>query len=410
MATTAPRLGRVRELVDAVQQLSLARSVEEIRAVVRRAARELTGADGATFVLREGEFCHYVDEDAIEPLWKGQRFPLKICISGWAMLNRQPAVIEDIYADDRIPHDAYRPTFVKSLAMVPMRMASPVGAIGNYWASEHRASDEEVELLQALADSTAVAMENVRVYRELEQRVRDRTAELESANERLVELDALRTRFAHATTHELRSPLTSIIGFASILAGRLPEPEADYAGTIYKSATRLSALVDDLLTLAELEHSELPIQPERVVLADVISGSLHAFSAAAGAAQIELNGDAENGLSVHADPVRVAQVLDNLISNSIKYTPAGGHVEVHARADGEHVVVEVVDDGIGIGEEDKGRLFDPFFRTAAGREKAGGTGLGLRISREIAEAHDGELTVRDTPGGGSTFELRLPRR
>jgi putative two-component system response regulator len=168
--TFAPlsRFDPARELVGAIQRLSLARTVAEIQEIVRTAARRLTGADGATFVLRDGPNCYYADEHAISPLWKGQRFPIETCISGWAMLNRQPVVIEDIYEDDRIPHDAYRVTFVKSLAMVPIRTVDPVGAIGNYWANHHRPTDEEVELLQALADSTAVAMENVRVYEELE--------------------------------------------------------------------------------------------------------------------------------------------------------------------------------------------------------------------------------------------------
>ena len=167
--TSAPtQLEQARELVAAVQRLALARTLETIQEIVRTTARRLTGADGATFVLRDGGQCFYADEDAISPLWKGQRFPLDRCISGWAMRNRRPAVIEDIYRDDRIPHDAYRPTFVKSLAMVPIRTLAPVGAIGNYWARPHRPTEEEVELLQALADSTAVAIENVGVYQELE--------------------------------------------------------------------------------------------------------------------------------------------------------------------------------------------------------------------------------------------------
>jgi len=154
-------------LVDAVQELSLARDLESIMALVRRTARQLTGADGATFVLRDGDMCHYADEDAIAPLWKGQRFPMSACVSGWAMLNRQPAIIEDIYADSRVPVDAYRPTFVKSLVMVPIRTSSPIGAIGNYWAHHHLASREEVELLQGLANTTAVALENVQAYGQL---------------------------------------------------------------------------------------------------------------------------------------------------------------------------------------------------------------------------------------------------
>lgn len=213
LPTVAPlsRLEQARELVAAIQRLSLARSIADIQEVVRSAARQLTGADGATFVLREGEHCFYADEDAISPLWKGQRFPLESCISGWAMLNRQPAVIEDIYADERIPHEAYRPTFVKSLTMVPIRTLAPVGAIGNYWARRHKPTAQEVELLQALADSTAVAMENVRVHQELEQ------ARLETL-QRL----ALAAEYRDDQTHEHTDRVART---AALLASKLALPE-----------------------------------------------------------------------------------------------------------------------------------------------------------------------------------------
>lgn len=149
-------------LVRVVRELSAARDLGGVTAAVRRAARELTGADGATFVLREGELCHYVDEDAIAPLWKGRRFPLGACISGWAMAHGKAAVVEDITRDPRIPREEYEATFVRSLVMVPIRADDPVGAIGVYWARPRRAADDEVERVQALADATAVAMENVR--------------------------------------------------------------------------------------------------------------------------------------------------------------------------------------------------------------------------------------------------------
>jgi diguanylate cyclase (GGDEF)-like protein len=178
----------MQRLMRAVQELSMARSLSEVQRIVRTAARELTGCDGATFVLRDNGKCYYADEDAIAPLWKGSRFPMDICISGWAMLNKDAAVIPDIYKDPRIPHEAYRPTFVKSLVMVPIRKMDPIGAIGNYWSYERQPSEREIGLLQALADSTSVAMENVQVYTELEERVRDRTAALEKANEEIHQL------------------------------------------------------------------------------------------------------------------------------------------------------------------------------------------------------------------------------
>jgi GAF domain-containing protein len=179
------------ELIAAVQRLSLARSVADVQAIVRSAARRLTDADGATFVLRDGDQCFYADEDAVAPLWKGRRFPLTDCISGWAMLNRRQVAIPDIYADDRIPHDAYRPTFVRSLAMVPIRRLDPIGAIGNYWADHHEPSRRELTLLQALADSTAMALENVRVL-----------SELDAARREILERLALAAEYRDDGTHE----------------------------------------------------------------------------------------------------------------------------------------------------------------------------------------------------------------
>lgn len=173
------------QLILVVQELSLARNLETIMAIVRVAARSLTGADGASFILRDQDKCFYADEDSIAPLWKGQRFPMKICLGGWTMNNRQPAIIPDISGDERIPYFAYEPTFVKSLAMVPIRTLDPIGAIGVYWAKLHQPTIQEVKLLQALADTTAVAMENVQVYTQLEERVRQRTAELEAVNSKL---------------------------------------------------------------------------------------------------------------------------------------------------------------------------------------------------------------------------------
>ena len=164
-------------LLDSVSRLSLARSLQEIQEIVRTSARRLLDADGATFVLRDLQQCYYPDEDALEPLWKGQRFPLDACVSGWVMINRAPVAIPDIYADERIPHDAYRPTFVKSMIMVPVRRAEPLGTIGMYWAGHHAATEDEINLAQALADSVAVALEHVLVLDELA-----RTVELSSTD------------------------------------------------------------------------------------------------------------------------------------------------------------------------------------------------------------------------------------
>lgn len=160
-------------LVETIEQLSAARTIEDVAGVVRSRAREISGADGVTFVLRDGPHCHYLDEDAIGPLWKGRKFPLETCISGWAMLNGSTAVIPDIYVDDRIPHDAYRPTFVKSLVMTPVRPADPIAAIGAYWRDVREPSAHEVAALQAVARATATALENVRLFASLNHMIQE---------------------------------------------------------------------------------------------------------------------------------------------------------------------------------------------------------------------------------------------
>lgn len=143
-----------------VEALRAATDVVEIGRVVRTAARSLANADGATFVLSDGPYCFYEDEDAIAPLWKGQRFPQEHCVSGWAMMHGQPAVVRDILVDERIPLDAYAPTFVKSLVAMPVGRPA-AAAIGTYWARVHQPSSAELAGLEDLAEVVAEAIGRV---------------------------------------------------------------------------------------------------------------------------------------------------------------------------------------------------------------------------------------------------------
>src|SRR5512133_118335 len=171
-------------IADIVCKLSLARDLDSIMLIVRNAVRSYTCADGVTFILRENDHCYYADEEAITPLWKGRRFHVSECISGWVMIHKEAAAIQDVFADDRIPYDIYRSTFVKSLLMVPIRSAAPLGAIGVYWSKEYLPSDNERNYVQAAADSAAVAVENVRVNMHL----RNQIAELEHERHHLAEI------------------------------------------------------------------------------------------------------------------------------------------------------------------------------------------------------------------------------
>ena len=173
-------------LTAVIRRLSTAQSLSEVMAVTTHAARALVNADGVTFVLREGDLCHYADEDAIGPLWKGKKFPIKACISGWVMEHANGVVIPDIQNDHRIPQDAYRPTFVKSLAMVPIRQEEPIGAMGAYWARAHTATGDEVNRLQTIANAAALAVAFVQ-RSEAEAALRDRASMLDALLEYIPE-------------------------------------------------------------------------------------------------------------------------------------------------------------------------------------------------------------------------------
>lgn len=141
-------LVRLQELVRGLQAQ---RTVIEIARLVASTLRSLTLADGVTVVLREGDFCHYLEEDAVSELWKGRRFPAASCISGWCMRTGQPAVIPDVFADPRIPHDVYRTTFVRRLAMVPVGEAKAIAALGAYWGAGRAIQETAVEQLAAVS-------------------------------------------------------------------------------------------------------------------------------------------------------------------------------------------------------------------------------------------------------------------
>ncbi len=399
------QLSATERLVEVAQALSTTRDLDGIMAIVRHAARELTGADGATFVLRDGDLCFYADEDAISPLWKGHRFPMSACISGWAMLNREAAVIEDIYADSRIPQDAYRPTFVRSLAMVPIRTSAPVGAIGNYWATLHRATEGEVRLLRALADLTSVAMENVQLYVELQAKIR----EVEGAVR-------VRDEFISVAAHELRTPLTAMLLQLQRLE-ELTETEdvarshpkfSDCAARSGTAARRLAALVDGLLDASRLTHGHIRLNLESFDLAEATREVVERFATAATRAGCELRLVAAGPVSGEWDRIRVEQVLTNLLSNALKYG-AGKPIDVSVRAAAGGARLEVRDHGPGIDPTSAGRIFERFGR-AGPISHYGGLGLGLYLCREAVEAHGGTIRFESEPGHGCAFTVTLPVR
>lgn len=372
-------------------------------AITRVAARALARSDGATFVLKDGGHCHYVDEDAISPLWKGQKFPLEMCVSGWAMLHQECVVIEDVTRDERIPQDAYRPTFVKSLLMVPIRKSNPIGAIGSYWRDNHRATAADIKHLQALADTVAVALENIQLYGELQGKV----LELDRAN-------VAKDEFLTTLSHELRTPLNAICGWSQVLLS----DELDGAGeaqalrTIDRNAKALTHIIEDLLDTSRIITKRLHLEVKPLDIHQAIEAAVASVQLTAVQKGITIHWDQAGsaGGAPVGDGERLQQVLLNLLSNALKFTPPGGVIELSLRREGPNARIDIKDTGEGIDPRFLPQMFD-LFRQADGSStrRHGGLGLGLAISRRLIEAQGGRLeAASDGPGQGSTFSIFLP--
>lgn len=433
---------RLLALISTIQHLSLARDLDSVIAVVRNSARTLIDADGVTFILRDGSQCYYADENAIGPLWKGRRFPLEACISGWTMVHRQAVAIEDIDTDDRIPLGAYRATFVRSLAMVPIRSVDPVGAIGVYWGAKHPATLEEMEILQALADSVSTAMTNVTLIRdlqaardaaerrsieraqlvdalqhELQQRLRAET-ERESLTlqvQHLQKVDAL-ARLTGGIAHDFNNLLAVMMGGVAIALKQLP---ADAPGrrnleVVASTVQRAKSLTSRLLTFSRKQE----LDRRRIALTQVVAEAEALLRSLVG---VEITLDlqlAPDLPHVDADAGQLEQVLVNLVVNARDAMPRGGMLRIQAaKADDDMpledvdtscrrcIVLSVADTGVGMSDEVKEHLFEPFFTT---KEAGQGTGLGLATVYGIVKQHGGTIRVESREGEGTTFRIFLP--
>jgi signal transduction histidine kinase len=406
---TASYVWGMQQLVSVVQRLALARSLPAIMDIVRHCARNLVGADGASFILRDGDNCFYAEEDALGPLWKGRRFPMSACVGGWAMLNRQPAVIKDIYQDARIPHEAYRPTFVKSLVVMPIGTLAPVGAIGVYWARPHRATSEEVELLQALADSTSVAMESVELLCSLEQRVTERASELQRRSAQLEVLNRELEAFSYSVAHDLRSPLITIDGFTQVLlesnGDRLDEIGRSHLERICGGARRMHRLINDLLELSKVVRA--PMHHATVDLSRMANEIVQSLrdSAPERSASVVV---ADN-LTVEGDAALLRIALENLFANAWKFTSKtpNQRIELGSRMDrsGRRAFF-LRDNGAGFDPRHAANLFSPFRRLHP-ESQFSGTGIGLATVQRIVHRHGGEVWAEAAVDRGACFYFSL---
>jgi two-component sensor histidine kinase len=291
------------QLTQAVARLAGAKSAEEVVDIVRSTARALVGCEGIAIIRRDGDLCHYIEEDAIGPLWKGQKFPMSACISGWAMLNRQTVVVPDIALDPRIPYELYEETFVRAVLMTPVRRDDPLAAIGAYWASTYEPSDDEIEVLEALASATATALENVRLISALKDAVSEAELVRDELRHRVKNAYMGAQSLARLTLpSDLANPFTGRISALARIHELLDEKVEDNARIDLRSlitieiepyaaadretfsltgptvqlqpmrATALGLVINELATNA-LKHGALSVPSGRVEVAWLVAGS-----------------------------------------------------------------------------------------------------------------------------------------
>lgn len=391
-------------LTEVVTRLSEAPSLPTLTSVVASAAREIAGADGATFVLRDGDLCHYADEDAISPLWKGSRFPMEMCISGVSMLTGETIVIPDITLDSRIPQDAYRPTFVKSLCMMPIRPGNALGAIGNYWKDGRCPSAEQVKLLQILANSTAVALENL----ELRHRLVEQASASAHLPERLHELETAIQMMAH----DLKNPLGTMMLFAEVLQNKLwdqlDEKTLGYFKSIRQTGMRASEQIQKMLSLSGVTRRKL--EPSMVNLSEMgleIAENLQNQSPGR-FIQFEI----APAMRATADPVLTRLALENILSNAVKYTGKRERTLIEFKQDsargGSFSTFFIRDNGVGFDPDQGNRLFRPLVRLHDDSDFPG-NGLGLASAARIIELHGGKIRAEGQVDRGAAFYFDLPR-
>ncbi len=253
-----------------------------------------------------------------------------------------------------------------------------------------------------------VALFDIGLFNTLSARLAASIEELQRQRISVLQLNQLKNDLIAVLAHDIKGPLTSIVGFAELLEEGFLEGDAatDAARTIRSNAQRLATLANDVLALSRVEHGELEIADERVDLVKLIQ---EAIDLHASEREITFHHDVAEAF-VRGDSERLRQVFDNLLRNAIKYSPNGESVCIHVCLDGESYVASVVDRGIGIPEEERERLFDRFSRGSnARRAKISGTGIGLFIVKMIVERHGGDVSITSKVSEGSRFEVRLPR-
>ena len=347
-------------------------------------------------------------------------------IEGTVLLQGQPVMVNDLSQIlDRI-HPLYRKlasqTGTNSFLSVPLKVGNWIlGSLTVNRSQAHVFTQDDLGVVVTFANQLAVALDNVAAYREieafnigLEQKVLERTAQLEAANKQLKEMDRLKSSFVSVASHELRTPMTSIKGYVENmlegLTGVLTDKQTHYLIRIKCNVERLTRMISDLLDLSRIEAGRVELRLGPVPINELVNDVADNLQPLARDKSLALEVLHTSIIPViQADRDRQTQILTNLIGNAIKFTPPGGTIQVKTQTmDDRFLQISVADTGCGIGPDELPKVVDKFYRAEGTPTEAHGAGLGLAIVKSLVEIHGGRIWAESTPGKGSCFSFTIP--
>jgi signal transduction histidine kinase len=386
-----------------------------LQALLDNAAR-LSGAERGAMLRPDAQgnyvptmiFNYPPDSPLISRMREHPILPGRDSINGRVLLEKRPIHVPDVLADPEYGRqDLVGVGRFRTVLSVPMlRDGEAIGLITlNKGEKLEPFTDKQLELVTTFADQAVIAIENVRLFSEIE----EKSAQLEVANKH-------KSDFLANMSHELRTPLNAIIGFSEALMermfGELNDKQSDYLKDIHESGKHLLSLINDILDLSKIEAGRMDLELSSFHLPTALSNAMTLIRERAQRHAIGLGLDVDERLGeFQADERKFKQIMLNLLSNAVKFTPDGGRVDVCAKKDTDKIEIAVRDTGIGIAPEDQAAVFEEFKQVGRDQmRKAEGTGLGLALTRRFVELHGGALRLESTPGKGSTFTVELPLR
>ncbi|HXH08668.1 MAG TPA: response regulator [Alphaproteobacteria bacterium] len=398
-----------------------------LRMIVER-TRDLLRAEVSLLALRQGEnddFLLQAYNGMVPQSFAGLRIRPGEGLVGRVVSTGQPLMVGDYLQEypDSPFLEIIEQSGLRSAVAVPLKARHVViGVLYVYSRTSHNFREEDRQLLSALANQAAIAIENAKLYQqvrqhaeELEARVRERTQELEEANLKLEAASRHKSEFLANMSHELRTPMNAIIGFTRLVMRRakdiLPARDYDNLGKILVSADHLLNLINDILDLSKIEAGRMEVHPTRFELGPLLDECVRTIEPLVKGERLHLVKEIEPGLpALFTDQDKLKQVLVNLLGNAVKFTEEGT-ISMTARQQDGQVALAVADTGIGIPEDKLELIFEEFRQAdSSTTRRYSGTGLGLSISRRLVHLLGGDIVVQSAVGVGSTFTVLLPLR